>query len=87
MDEIVDAAKKASAHDFIMELPEKYETQVGERGSRLSGGQRQRVAIARVFLLQPSLLLLGMRWSVVGGFDPRLTRFCRREYFELGYAK
>jgi ABC-type multidrug transport system fused ATPase/permease subunit len=58
MDEIVAAAKAAQAHEFIQELPDGYETVVGERGITLSGGQRQRVAIARALLLNPRILIL-----------------------------
>jgi ATP-binding cassette subfamily B protein len=58
MEEIVAAAKAAQAHDFIMSLPEGYETKVGDRGARLSGGERQRIALARAFLKDAPILVL-----------------------------
>ena len=57
-DEIMEAAKKASIHDFIMELPNGYDTQVGELGDTLSGGEKQRIGIARAFLHDAPFLLL-----------------------------
>ena len=58
MDEIIEAAKKANIYDYIMSLPDGFDTEIGERGVKLSGGQKQRLSIARVFLKDPAILIL-----------------------------
>ncbi len=57
-EDLITAAKKAQAYEFISEMKDGFETRIGERGNRLSGGQRQRIAIARVFLRRPRIILL-----------------------------
>ena len=90
-DDVVEAAKRAEIYDDIMDMPDHFETYVGERGTKLSGGQKQRLSIARIFLKDPKILILDEATSALDTvteqkIQKRLTMFLPKLSSRAGYT-